>query len=368
MGAEEKTGMEILIKKNSHRTIRIGFVPLNDAAPFLLARELDLFGDYGLDVQLSRELGWASIRDKVATGELTAAQSILGLPLAMFSSDAPSSLQPFIAPLITSLQGNGITIAKHFRDEGCQTPHSMMHWHRDKGTSRPLTFAIVSRYSSHHILIRQWLKSDGIDPDTDVNMVVLPPPQMVHHIKAGHIDGYCVGEPWNSISIMAGSGFCVATSAEISPYHPEKVFMVSRQFVESDEEQCIKLVAAVLEACKLCNQPSSLDMMSRVLARHDYLNLSPDVLRDTLTGNIIRQNNSKLDATREFIVFSGERVNAPCSRKRNWIGKHMTETGLMNLPETCKASLLKSIYDEKLYQSATELTDASAIPHQPSAA
>jgi ABC-type nitrate/sulfonate/bicarbonate transport system substrate-binding protein len=360
--------MDLLIKKSSQSMIRIGFVPLNDAAPFLIAQELDLFGDYGLNVQLSRELGWASIRDKVATGELTAAQSILGLPMAMFSPESPSSSQPFIAPLITSLQGNAITIAKHFRDEGYQTPRSIMHWHRDKGTARPLTFAIVSRYSSHHILIRQWLKSDGIDPDTDVNLVVLPPPQMVHHLKAGHIDGYCVGEPWNSIGIMAGSGFCVATSAEISPYHPEKLLMISRQFAESNKDQCVRLVAAVLEACRLCNQPSSLDMMSRVLARHDYLNLSPDILQDTLTGTIIRQNNSKLDTSRDFIVFSGERVNVPCSRKRNWIGKHLTEIGLLKLPESSKASLLNTIYSEKLYQSATALTEASAIPPQPSAA
>ena len=349
--------MELIIKKNRHRTIRLGFVPLNDAAPFLLAQELDLFQEHGLDVQLSRELGWASIRDKVATGELTAAQSILGLPLAKLSHDTPSKPNPFVAPLVTSLQGNGITIAKHFREEGCQTPRSIMKWRSDKGLSRPLTFAMVSRYSSHHILMRQWLKSDGMNPDKDVNLVVLPPPQMVHHLKAGHIDGYCVGEPWNSVGIMAGCGFCAATSAEISPYHPEKVLMVSSKFATTDRDHCINLIAAVLEACRLCNQSSYLDTVSRVLARNDYLNLSPDILKDTLTGNIIRRNNPTLDDSREFIVFSGDQVNVPCARKRSWIGQHLAETGLVQLPESSKSNLLKSIYSEDLYRAAEGLPD-----------
>lgn len=358
--------MELLIKNETHRKIRIGFVPLNDAAPFLLAQELDLFRAHGLDVELSRELGWASIRDKVGTGELSAAHSILGLPLAALSSEPTLKHPPILAPMVTSLQGNAITIAKHFRDEGCQTPRSMMKWRRQKKIARPLTFAIVSRYSSHHILMRQWLKSDGLDPDMDANLVVLPPAQMVHHLKAVHIDGYCVGEPWNSIGIMAGCGFCVATSSEISPYHPEKILMVSRQFVEADPDRCISLISALKESCKLCNQHSYLDTISRVLARYDYLNLSPDIIQKTLTGNIIRRNNSTLDASREFILFSGDQVNVPCTKKRNWIGRQLAELGLFKIPESCQADLLKQIYPEDLFhetQSASTQASSSSSQH-----
>ena len=342
--------MELFIKHETPKQIRLGFVPLNDAAPYLLAQELDLFREHGLDVKLSRELGWASIRDKVRTGELSAAHAILGLPMAMLSTDFSIKHPPVLAPVVTSLQGNAITIAKYFRDEGCQTPRSILRWRLQRKESRPLTFAIVSRHSSHHILMRQWLKSDGLNPDKDANLVVLPPPQMVHHLKAGHIDGYCVGEPWNSIGIMAGCGFCAATSSEISPYHPEKVLMVSRSFAESDTDRCIRLIEALKESCGLCNQPSYQDTISRVLARHDYLNLSPEILEKTLTGNIIRRNNPTLDTSNKFIMFSGDQVNIPCAGKRNWIGGQLAELDLLKIPESSKAELLKKIYPEDFCQ------------------
>ena len=248
--------------------MRLGFVPLNDAAPFMLAKELGIFAKHGLDVHLSRELGWASIRDRVATRALTAAQALVGLPFS-----ARSHEERFIVPLVTSLQGNGITVSKQYHDEGCKTPSTILHQHKKRKSSRPPTFAVVSRYGSHLLLIRKWLQSGGIDPKTEVNIVVLPPPQMVPHLRAGHIDGYCVGEPWNTVGVMAGIGFCVSTSAELLPCHPEKVLMMTESFVDENRDQTLRLVLALLEACKICETPQMLPVVSQILSHHDYLNL-----------------------------------------------------------------------------------------------
>jgi len=349
--------MELFINNDQHSTIRLGFVPLNDSAPFLLAQEFDLFRKYGLNVHLSRELGWASIRDKVATGELTAAQAIAGLPWSTWNPSAGSRTQIMPAPLITSLQGNAITISKRYQDEGCQTPRAMLKHHMHRKTSRPLTFAVVSKFSSHHILMRQWLRTGGIHPDTEANLVVLPPPQMVHHLKAGHIDGYCVGEPWNSIGIMAGCGFCAATSVEISPYHPEKVLMLSPSLVVSNPERCRQLIAALLEACQLCNEPQNLEIIGKILSRNDYLNLSPDILMHSLRGDILRRNNTTLDGTREFIIFSGDNVNIPDPRKQAWIIQGLKESGALDPRPDPSQPPMDQVFRQDIFHAAEQLLD-----------
>ena len=338
------TPMNLYIPSQNKNTLRLGFVPLCDAAPFLLAQEMDLFSKHGVDVCLSRELGWASIRDKMATGELLAAQAIAGLPFA-----AKPQHKRFIAPLVTSLQGNAITISKEYRHEIDQAPRAILKNHKSRKLSRLPTFAIVSRYSSHHMLMRSWLRSGGINPDTETNLVVLPPTQMVYHLKAGHIDGYCAGEPWNSVGIMSGCGFCVATSAELSPYHPEKVLMMSESFWKEDQERSERLMTAIIEACQMCGDDTHLEYISSVLSRHDYLNLSPEILFNALKGHILRKNNPSLDASREFIFFSGDEVNSPSQRKRSWIQQGLVESGVLQQ----KISTEKNIFREDIYQQVT---------------
>ncbi len=362
---EEWAFMEIISKINQP-TVRIGFVPLNDAAPLLLAQELDLFQKHGLNVKLSRELGWASVRDKVVTGELDGAHSIIGLPLCSMVAGQFSRTLPVIAPLITSLQGNAITIGSKYREAGLQTPKAMFEHLAKSKSSRSLTFAIVSKFSSHLILVRQWLRNGGLNPDTDANIVVLPPPQMVHHLKAGHIDGYCVGEPWNSLSVMIGHGFCAATSVEISPYHPEKILMLSRSFADKEPELSRKLVSAISEACQLCDMSEHRPLLSQVLARNDYLNLSPEILKDSLEGTLLRKNNPALDNNSDFILFSGSGVNSPNSQKKSWIYNGLREAGSLLESGRSIFQSMKEIYRSD-YLKETNDSLSSVQSEQPEA-
>ncbi len=334
--------------------MRLGFVPLNDAAPFMLARELGIFSKHGLDVHLSRELGWASIRDRVATRALTAAQALVGLPFS-----ARSHEERFIVPLVTSLQGNGITVSKQYHDEGCKTPSTILQQHKKRKSSRPPTFAVVSRYGSHLLLIRKWLQSGGIDPKTEVNIVVLPPPQMVPHLRAGHIDGYCVGEPWNTVGVMADIGFCVVTSAELLPCHPEKVLMMTESFVDENRDQTLRLVLALLEACKICESPEMLPVVSQILSHHDYLNLSAEILLDSLQGNIIRNSNSALDSVRPFMMFSGSGMNEPDPKKAEWAHQKFVEAGVFERVELDSTAFYKRLFRCDFYDEASSILESS---------
>lgn len=330
--------------------IRLGFVPLSDCAPIAVAKETGIFTRYGLDVTLSRELGWASVRDKMFYGSLDAAQSIAGLAFAL--SMGFSELKCEVAvPLILNLHGNAITLSTDLppamigRGEGLSA-YLSKSWKKD----RPFTLAATHRFSSHHILLHHWLKRYGLVDPGEVEIIFLPPPLMPRHLKAGHIDGYCVGEPWNSESIQAGTGWCPATSSELSHGHPEKVLLMSGKFLQERKDESIALVAALLDACKLCQDRAFRKDMISILAMPAYTGASEEVLKNSLgddfqSGANISQTNSS-----SFHIFHGESVNRPTVEKASWVLAGLRSIGI--LPDVTCGSLSR-IYREDLFHTAT---------------
>ena len=232
--------------KPHSRPLRLGFVPLTDCAPLVLAQELGLFRKYGLAVTLHRELGWATIRDKIIYGELDAAHAVVGLPVAATLGLGSIKCECATA-LVLNLHGNGITLSNELRKRGVTNVTQLRAEVQKLRGERTLTFGIVSPVSSHNFLLRSWLAGAGINPDRDVRIVVVPPPQMVANLKSGNLDGFCAGEPWNSVAVQAKAGWCAAVSAELDPGHPEKVLMVRSDFAEQREPEHLALVAALIE-------------------------------------------------------------------------------------------------------------------------
>lgn len=296
--------------------VRLGIVPLSDCAPIAVAMETGIFERYGLHVKVSKELGWASVRDKIYYGELDAAQSIAGIAMALGLGIGDLKCE-VVVPLIMSLHGNAITLST-------ELPHAMIqsgeglkaylrhYWKKN----RPLTLATPHRHSSHHILLHSWLRRHGLNPQEDVEIIFLPPPLMPRHLKTGQIDGYCVGEPWNSASILEGFGWCPATSADISFGHPEKVLMVSGRFLHEQQDKTISLVAALLEACRLCQEPGFRDDLVSILSNSGYINTSREVLNNSLGGHFITGRDN-VDEN-PFHLFYGKDVNRPTSEKASW--------------------------------------------------
>src|SRR5438128_6989923 len=170
-------------------TLRLGFVPLTDCAPLAMAQELGLFRKYGLRVNLRRELGWATIRDKIIYGELDAAHALAAMPVA--ATLGLSSIRcDCLTGLVLNLHGNAITLANDLRKRGVCDGASLRKLILESRKEKTFTFAAVAPYSSHLFLLRTWLASHGIAPGQDVRIVIVPPPQMVANLKAGHLDGF----------------------------------------------------------------------------------------------------------------------------------------------------------------------------------
>ncbi len=327
--------------------IRLGFVPLIDCAPIAVAKETGIFARHGLNVVLSRELGWASVRDKMIFGHLDAAQSISGIALALGLGFNEMRCEVAV-PLVLSLHGNAVTISTELGPDkigrGENLSAYLTHfWKKD----RPFTLAVTHRYSSHFALLQTWLKRHSVVSPDDVEIIFLPPALMPRHLKAGHIDGYCVGEPWNSESIMAGTGWCPVTSADLSHGHPEKVLLVSGNFLRERREESIALSAALLESCALCQSPAFRGEMVSILACKDYTGAAENVLKNSLGPYF----NSGVDqkSAASFHVFHGDSLNRPSIDKASWALAGMRSTG--TIPDgTCGS--LSRIFREDLYHAA----------------
>lgn len=331
-----------------HVPIRLGFVPLSDCAPIAVAKELGIFERYGLKVVLSRELGWASVRDKLFYGDLDGAQSIAGIAFALGMGFNELRCEVAV-PMILNLHGNAITLSNEIRPadigkgEGLQSLLTH-HWRKD----RPFTLAATHRFSSHHILLHNWLRRHGLSAPADAEIIILPPSLMPRHLRAGHIDGYCVGEPWNSESILDGTGWSPATSQDLSHGHPEKVLLLSGKFLRERKDEAVAMVAALLEACRLCQDSTFRQDLISILAMKEYTGASHRVLANSLGHHFETGLGPSASAT--FHIFHGDGVNRPTVEKASWVLAGLRSIGI--LPDITCGSLSR-IYREDIFHLAT---------------
>jgi nitrate/nitrite transport system substrate-binding protein len=340
------------ISKTSRDTLRLGFVALTDCAPIVMAQELGLFAKYGLQVELQREVGWATVREKMIYGELDAAHAPAGMVIAACCGFGSLAVE-CLTGLVTSLNGNGITLSENLRKRGILTGSDLRA--EINRRERAYTFGAVYSFSSHSFLLRQWLLKNGICPDRDVRIVVVPPQQLPANLKAGSLDGYCVGEPWNSRAVQERSGFCVASSQDLETYHPEKVLMVRKSFAEQYEQRHLALVAALIESCRFCQKAENLAQISATLSRREYLGGTPET-----TGMGIEKETrfSKADGLGNLQpIFSGEGVNEPTLAKAQWIARSVAGSGHLQDEFQPSSGQLSEWFREDIFAKASQLVN-----------
>lgn len=338
--------------------LRLGFVPLTDCAPLVIAQELGFFQKYGLQVELHRELGWASIRDKIIYGELDAAHAIAPMPIAA-TLGLGSIRCECLTALVLNLHGNAITLSNVLWREGVRDGDSLRQYIQNSRREQLLTFGIVYPFSSHRHLFRKWLTNYGIDPDKDVCFVVVPPAQMVANLKAGHLDGFCVGEPWNSVAVQARVGWCVSTSAELCPGHIEKVLMVRREFAEQREREHLALVAALVEACEFCDAPENIYEIISICSRPKYIGASAAALHAGFSGRFDFGHDSARTVS-DFFVFHRNGANEPSDDKAAWALESVRASGLCYDPAALNLAQIRGVFRADLYDKALRL--ASSVP------
>ncbi len=343
--------------------LSLGFIPLTDCAPLVVAKEHGYFEQYGLNVQLSKETSWANIRDKVALGILDGAQMLAGMPLAMSLGIGPMA-KPMVTAFSMDLNGNAITVSNALF-ERMQTiaPQAMKQRplsahalkavidRNKKAGGELLTFAMVFPYSTHNYELRYWMAAAGIDPDNDVRLVVVPPPQMVGQLEKGTIDGYCVGEPWNAQAVQAGLGHTLITKYEIWNNSPEKVLGVTHEWAEQYPNTHRALLIALIEASRWLDEPCNRTDAASLIARPIYVNAPEHVVRMSMTGTFHYAASEMPRALPDFNVFYRYAANFPWRSHAMWFLSQMVRWGQIAEAIDLRA-VAEEVYRPELYREA----------------
>jgi nitrate/nitrite transport system substrate-binding protein len=263
-------------------SVDVGFMALTDSASLVVAATQGFAQPYGLNINLHRQPSWASLRDRLVSGQLHAAHSLYGL---VYAAHLGLGGQARDMAVLMGLNQNGqsINLSRALQDAGVITPEALDR--RTHQSDSKLTFAQTFPTGNHALWLYYWLASQGIHPLRDVDSVVVPPPQMVEHLQAGRIDGFCVGEPWGASAVSQHLGFTLATTQAIWPDHPEKVLGCSLEFVQQYPNTARALVMAVLEASRFIEQNmDNRRSTAQLLSAAEYVNAPVEAIESRLVG------------------------------------------------------------------------------------
>lgn len=337
---------------------RLGYVGLVDAAPLLVAAEYGLFEKKGLSVALSREVGWATIREKVAFGELEAAHALCTLPFVS-TLGVGSAASSTVSGLVMSRGGNAIVLSEELRKRGVRNQDSLRMDVENRKAFKKYKFATVYSCSSHNFHLREWLAKAGIDPDEDVELVTLPPTQMCRNLAAGTIDGFCAGEPWPSLAISQKIGWSPVSSVDLSPNHPEKVLMVKESFAEEHEDEHLALIAALIEACAICDDPSQRGAIARLLSDKRRINCPPELIEECLSPQF-NYGLGRVEKSADFLRFHARESNRPTAADADWVLNRLSgNCGLKDDPARIEKA--SRVFRPRYYDAALSLVNRSML-------
>ena len=346
--------------------LTLGFMPLTDCAPLVIAKELGMFEQAGLEVSLARQNSWAALRDKIHAGVIDAGQMLAPMPLA--STLGVGGVRVHVmTPLVLSRNGNAITFSEPLWQEVLEVhqltklplPLSASYLkpiiEQRKAKGKRLRFATVYPYSCHYYQLLSWL-AQGRIAMSDVEIVIIPPVKMVDALEQGIIDGFCVGGPWNAKAVRQKIGLTGLTSSDIWPDFPEKVLGIRETLYAQRSEVFQRLVAVILQSCHwLESIPNRLEA-ARILCRKEYLDTDLDVVAPSLLGSCLTHHTRAPRHVPAYNQFSSQDAtgdsgtgNCPEPNLGDWIANQMLAAKHIR-PEQLQDEVLKSVYRADIYR------------------
>ncbi|MGY3698464.1 ABC-type nitrate/sulfonate/bicarbonate transport system substrate-binding protein [Bradyrhizobium sp. USDA 3240] len=343
--------------------LHIGFIPLVDAAALIVAVDKGFAAAEGLDVTLVREVSWSNVRDKLNIGLFDAAHLLA--PVAIASSLGLGHVKvPIAAPFNLGLNGNAITVSpalhaalmeeidgERFDPMATSRALARVVAKRRKSGAEPLTFGMTFPFSTHNYQLRFWMAAGGVDPDEDVQLVVLPPPYMVDSLANGHVDAFCVGAPWNSIAVDLGVGHILHFVSDILLSAVEKVLAVRQSWSEKNADVVAALVRAHLRAAEFIEQPENRPEVARMLAQPERLGVEASVIQRTLDGRLKILPDGTMRESSRYLLVGREAAARPDPGQAAWLYAQMVRWGQTPYrPEALKAAM--AVFRPDLYDAA----------------
>ncbi len=331
--------------------VKIGFIPLTDCAPIVVAAQMGFDKKYGIKITPSKEASWAGVRDKLINGELQGAHVLYGM---MYGSQLGIGGQQKDMAVLMALNNNGqgITLSNQLKDKGVKDGRSLKRLIDNE--NRDYTFAQTFPTGTHAMWLNYWLAANDIDPIKDVKNIVVPPPQMVANMRIGNMDGYCVGEPWNARAIADNVGFSVATSQDIWVNHPEKVLGTTAEFIAKNPNTARAMIAAVLEACRYIDATENRAKVAKLISGKAYVNAPEDVIGGRFIGNYDNGIGKKWKDPNFMKFYNDGEVNFPYLSDGMWFLTQHKRWGLLKSDPDYLAVATK-VNQIKLYSEAAAM-------------
>jgi NitT/TauT family transport system ATP-binding protein len=343
--------------------LRIGFIPLCDAAAPIVAVDKGFAADEGLDVTLVREVSWSNVRDKLNIGLFDAAHLLA--PVAIASSLGLGHVKvPIVAPFNLGLNGNAITVSpalhaaimEEIEGEALDPMATALALarvvaKRRKNGAEPLTFGMTFPFSTHNYQLRFWMAAGGVDPDEDVHLVVLPPPYMVDSLANGHVDAFCVGAPWNSVAVDLGVGHILHFVSDILLRAAEKVLAVRQNWADKNPEILKALVRAHIRAAEFIEQPENRAEAASILAQLERIGVDASVIQRTLDGRLKISPDGTMRESGRYLLVGREDAARPDPAQAAWLYAQMVRWGQAAISADALKTAM-SVFRPDLYDAA----------------
>jgi nitrate/nitrite transport system substrate-binding protein len=385
---KKKSADDVAVATTKTKTLEIekpqltfGFIKLTDMAPLAIAKEKGFFEDEGLFVSVEAQSNWKNVLDRVIDGQLDGSHMLAGQPIAAGAGFGRQA--QLVTPFSMDLNGNGITVSNDVwskmkpnvpKDADGKPIHPIKAEALKpviteyKNSGKAFKMGMVFPVSTHNYEIRYWLAAAGIHPgmytadnvqgqiDAEVLLSVTPPPQMPATLEAGTIYGYCVGEPWNQQAVFKGIGVPVTTNYDIWKNNPEKVFVMTKKFVEDYPNTAVAVTKALIRAGKWLDEPENRPEAVKILSMSQYVGADEAVLANSMTGTFEFEKGDKREMP-DFNVFYKYNATYPFYSDGIWFLTQMRRWGQIPeaKPATWYAETIKDIYRPDIWTKAAKL-------------
>jgi nitrate/nitrite transport system substrate-binding protein len=272
---------------------KLGYIALTDASPLIIAKELGLFAKYGMpDVQVLKQASWGATRDNIVLGSggggIDGAHILTPMPYFLTLGTINQG-KPLPMNILARLNVNGqaISVEKEYLTAKADLNAAKMKGiiAKRKAAGNKITMAMTFPGGTHDLWLRYWLAAGGLDPDKDLELITIPPPQMVANMKANTMEAFCVGEPWNDQLVAQGIGYSAVSTGQMWMNHPEKSFAMRADWVAQNPKAAVALTAAVIEAQRWCDNPANLAKLCEIVGGRDWFKVPVTDIQDRLAGN-----------------------------------------------------------------------------------
>ncbi|MEW6493526.1 MAG: CmpA/NrtA family ABC transporter substrate-binding protein [Cyanobacteriota bacterium] len=347
-------------------TAKLGFIALTDSAPLIIALEKGLFRKYGMtDVKVEKQASWPVTRDNLelgsGSGGIDGAHILTPMPYLMTLGKITKQPVPMYILARLNVNGQAISVANTYKQLKVNLDSKLIKepFAKAKSTGKELKVAMTFPGGTHDLWMRYWLAAGGVEPEKDVSVIPVPPPQMVANMKSQTMEAFCVGEPWNAQLVNQNQGYTALVTGELWKDHPEKAFAMRADWVDKHPKAAKALLTAVLEAQQWCDKPENREEMCKIVSKREWFKVPAKDIIERSKGNIDYGDGRTVQNSPLLMKFWADNASYPYKSHDLWFLTENIRWGYLPADTETK-KLIDKVNREDLWKEAAKALSVSS--------